>query len=37
LDESLKNTAPGKEIKTKLGQAKMPSVGATAPAVGSAK
>lgn len=37
LDESLKNTTPGKEIKTKLGQAKMPSVGATAPPVGSAK
>jgi len=35
LDESLKNSAPGKEIKTKLGQAKMPAVGATAPAVGS--
>lgn len=35
LDESIKNTAPGKEIKTRLGQAKMPSVGATAPAVGS--
>ncbi|WET01809.1 DUF4369 domain-containing protein [Flavobacterium sp. YJ01] len=35
LDESVKNTAPGKEIKTRLGQAKMPSVGATAPAVGS--
>ena len=37
LDESLKNTAPGKEIKTKLGQAKMPAVGATAPPVGDAK
>ncbi|TDW48103.1 uncharacterized protein DUF4369 [Flavobacterium sp. 270] len=37
LDESLKNTTPGKEIKTKLGQAKMPAVGATAPPVGSAK
>jgi hypothetical protein len=37
LDESLKNSAPGKEIKTKLGQAKMPAVGATAPPVGSAK
>lgn len=35
LDESVKNTAPGKEIKTRFGQAKMPSVGATAPAVGS--
>ncbi|KLT69220.1 MULTISPECIES: DUF4369 domain-containing protein [Flavobacterium] len=37
LDESLKNTIPGKEIKTKIGQAKMPAVGATAPAVGNAK
>ncbi|MCV2484661.1 DUF4369 domain-containing protein [Flavobacterium sp. SH_e] len=37
FDESLKNSAPGKEIKTRFGQAKMPSVGATAPAVGSAK
>ncbi|MEN2398758.1 DUF4369 domain-containing protein [Flavobacterium sp. MC2016-06] len=37
LDESLKNSTPGKEIKTKLGQAKMPAVGATAPPVGSAK
>jgi len=37
LDESLKNTTPGKEIKTRFGQAKMPSVGATAPAVGSGK
>jgi len=37
LDESVKNTTPGKEIKTKLGQAKLPAVGATAPPVGSAK
>ncbi|WP_343694640.1 DUF4369 domain-containing protein [Flavobacterium sp.] len=37
LDESLKNTTPGKEIKNRLGQAKMPAVGATAPPVGSAK
>jgi hypothetical protein len=37
LDESLKNTSPGKEAKTKIGQAKMPAVGATAPPVGSAK
>ena len=43
LDESLKNTKPGKAIKAKLDQAKMPSVGATAPvgaaqpAAGSAK
>ena len=37
LDESLKSTTPGKEIKTKIGAAKMPAVGATAPPVGSAK
>lgn len=37
LDESLKNTTPGKDVKTKIGQAKMPAVGATAPPVGSAK
>lgn len=37
LDESVKNTTPGKEIKTKLGQAKMPAVGASAPAAGNAK
>ncbi|TPG38411.1 DUF4369 domain-containing protein [Flavobacterium pectinovorum] len=37
LDESVKNTTPGKEIKTKIGQAKMPAVGASAPPVGSAK
>lgn len=37
LDESIKNTAPGKEIKTRIGQAKLPSVGTTAPPVGSAK
>lgn len=37
LDESLKNTAPGKELKTRFGQAKLPSVGATAPSVGSPK
>lgn len=37
LDESLKTTTPGKEIKTRFGQAKMPSVGATAAPVGSAK
>jgi hypothetical protein len=38
LDESLKNTAPGKELKTRFGQAKLPSVGTTgAPAVGSPK
>jgi hypothetical protein len=37
LDESVKNTAPGKEIKTKIGQAKLPAVGASAAPVGSAK
>lgn len=37
LDESLKNTKPGKEIKAKLTEMKTPSVGATAPAVGDAK
>lgn len=37
LDESLKNTTPGKDAKTRIGQAKMPSVGASAPPVGSAK
>lgn len=37
LDESLKNTKPGKSIKEKIGQMKMPGVGATAPAVGSPK
>ncbi|MFD1604754.1 DUF4369 domain-containing protein [Flavobacterium artemisiae] len=37
LDESVKNTTPGKEIKTRLGQAKMPAVGASAAPVGSAK
>jgi len=35
LDESLKNSSTGKEIKTRLGQATMPAVGATAPSVGS--
>lgn len=35
LDESLKNTTPGKDIKAKLGQAKMPAVGASAAPVGS--
>jgi hypothetical protein len=43
LDESLQNTKPGKAIKTRLDQAKTPSVGAvppagaTPPAAGSAK
>ncbi|MDN3672820.1 DUF4369 domain-containing protein [Flavobacterium branchiarum] len=36
LDESVKSTKPGKEIKEKIGQMKMPAVGATAPPVGSA-
>jgi len=38
LDESLKNSTTGKEIKTKLGEMKMPAVGASAtPPVGSTK
>ena len=37
FDESLKNTKPGKEIKTKLDQMKSPTTGAAAPAVGDAK
>lgn len=37
LDESVKNTTPGKDIKTRIGQAKLPAVGASAPPVGSAK
>ena len=37
LDESLKNSTPGKEIKTKLGQLKNPAVGASAAPVGSPK
>ncbi|OXA88939.1 DUF4369 domain-containing protein [Flavobacterium hercynium] len=37
LDESLKNTSTGKEIKSKIGQAKLPAVGASAPPVGSAQ
>jgi hypothetical protein len=42
LDESLKNTKPGKAIKTRLDQAKSPSVGAApsmgdAPSAGNAK
>ncbi|MDR7369997.1 DUF4369 domain-containing protein [Flavobacterium aquidurense] len=36
LDESLKNSTNGKEIKTKIGQAKLPAVGASAPPVGNA-
>ncbi|MBF4487172.1 MULTISPECIES: DUF4369 domain-containing protein [unclassified Flavobacterium] len=35
LDESLKNSTTGKEIKTKLGQAQLPAVGASAAPVGS--
>ncbi|PXY40775.1 thiol:disulfide interchange protein [Flavobacterium cheongpyeongense] len=37
LDESLKKTKPGKAIKEKIGQMKLPAVGASAPPVGSAK
>lgn len=37
LDESLKNTKPGKAVKEKIGQMKLPAVGASAPPVGSAK
>ena len=36
LDESIKNTKPGKAVKTKLGEMNTPSVGATAPAAGDA-
>lgn len=35
IDESLKTTKPGKAIKAKMDQAKMPSVGATAPMGGA--
>ncbi|MWB92910.1 DUF4369 domain-containing protein [Flavobacterium sp. GA093] len=38
LDESVKNSTPGKKVKEAIGLAKMPSVGASAtPPVGSAK
>ncbi len=37
LDESVKNTTPGKKAKTQIGQAKLPTVGASAAPVGSAK
>ena len=37
LDESVKNTAPGKKVKEAIGQTKMPSVGASAAPGGSAK
>jgi hypothetical protein len=37
LEESLKNTKPGKAIKAKLGEMKTPAVSATAPAAGEAK
>jgi hypothetical protein len=36
LDESLKNSKPGKAIKTKLAELKTPSVGATAAPVAPA-
>ena len=36
LDESIKNTKPGKAVKTKLAEIKAPTVGATAPAAGDA-
>ncbi len=37
LDESLKNSKPGKAIQTKLAEMKNPSVGAAVPSVGTAK
>ena len=37
LEESLKNTKPGKALKTKLAELKTPSVGATAPEAPAAK
>lgn len=37
LDESVKNTTPGKKVKESLGKMKMPSVGASAAPVGDAK
>lgn len=37
LDESLKNTKPGKAIKAKLTQGQMPTVGTTPPPAGNAK
>lgn len=37
LDETLKTTKPGKAIKDKLSQAKMPTVGITAPTTGKTK
>ena len=37
FDESLKNTKPGKAIKTKLDQMKAPAAGATAPTAGDAR
>jgi hypothetical protein len=37
LEEYLKNTKPGKAIKTKLGQMKTPAVSASAPTAGEAK
>jgi len=37
LDESVKNTTPGKKVKETLGRMKMPAVGASAAPVGDAK
>jgi hypothetical protein len=37
LDETIKNTKPGKAVKAKLAEIKAPSVGASAPATGDAK
>ena len=37
LDETIKNTKPGKAVKAKLAEIKAPSVGANAPAAGDAK
>jgi hypothetical protein len=37
LDETIKNTKPGKAVKAKLAEIKAPSVGASAPSTGDAK
>ena len=37
LDETIKNTKPGKAVKAKLAEIKAPTVGASAPAAGDAK
>jgi hypothetical protein len=37
LDETLKNSKPGKAIKAKLTETKSPSAGASVPATGDAK